>query len=103
LNALAAAISTKFVEIELILIWASLSLDCQRIRAQTALNMWWRINASGNADDGVVKLGGNAIGKLRQDANLRYIYIKDHGVRGRQKTRHARSRPLDHNLPFHAS
>ena len=51
--------------------------------------------------DGVVKLGWNAIGKLRQDANLRYLY---QGPRrsgpGRQKTYDGKVVPLDHNLKY---
>ena len=51
--------------------------------------------------DGVVKLGWNAIGKLRQDANLRYSY---QGPRrsgpGRQKTYDGKVAPLDRNLKY---
>ena len=48
--------------------------------------------------DGVVKLGWNSIGKLRQDANLNYLY---QGPRrpgpGRQKTYDGKVSPLDRN------
>jgi Transposase DDE domain len=49
--------------------------------------------------DGVVKLGWDSIGKLRQDANLNYLY---QGPRrpgpGRQKTYDGKVAPLDRNL-----
>jgi hypothetical protein len=48
--------------------------------------------------DGVVKLGWNSIGKLRQDANFNYLY---QGPRrpgpGRQKTYDGKVSPLDRN------
>ena len=51
--------------------------------------------------DGVVKLGWNSIGKLRQDANLNYLY---QGPRrpgpGRQKTYDGKVAPLARNLKY---
>ena len=48
--------------------------------------------------DGVMKLGWNSIGKLRQDANLKYLY---QGLRrpgpGRQKTYDGKVLPLERN------
>jgi Transposase DDE domain len=54
--------------------------------------------------DGVVKLGWNAIGKLRQDANLKYLY---QGPRrpgpGRQKTYDGKVNPLERSLNYFTS
>jgi hypothetical protein len=51
--------------------------------------------------DGVVKLGWHSIGKLRQDANLKYLY---QGPRrpgpGRQKTYDGKVDPLDRSLKY---
>ena len=51
--------------------------------------------------DGVVNLGWNAIGKLRQDANLKYLY---QGPRrsgpGRQKTHDGKVAPLEQQLKY---
>ena len=51
--------------------------------------------------DGVVKLGWNALGKLRQDANLKYLY---QGHRrpgpGRQKTYDGKVNPLERALNY---
>lgn len=51
--------------------------------------------------DGVVNLGWNAIGKLRQDANLKYLYP---GPRrsgpGRQKTSDGKVAPLERQLKY---
>lgn len=51
--------------------------------------------------DGVVKLGWNSIGKLRQDANLKYLY---QGPRrpgpGRQKTYDGKVVPLEWNSKY---